>query len=87
MHHKFLVFCEWREPDYSMASRILNPIAVWTGSFNATFNATRSLENAVVIRDPEIAKMYFQEWASVIGISESLQWNYEYVCPELRIGS
>jgi len=81
MHHKFLV-------------RLVNgdcgtphPNAVWTGSFNATKNGTRSLENALIIPDKAVAMAYFEEWAWILGQSESLDWNHEWICPDYRIGS
>lgn len=67
--------------------RIGYPVAVWTGSFNATFNATQSLENAVIITDPVIAGAYFEEWCDMIGLSEPLDWTSPYVEPEWRFGT
>lgn len=55
MHNKFLVFLD--------ASG--RPYAVWTGSFNFSGNASRSLENAVYIDDAAIAQAYHQAWSSV----------------------
>jgi hypothetical protein len=46
------------ENDDTSMSRKAVPVAVWTGSFNATFNGTQSLENAVIITDPTIARSY-----------------------------
>ncbi len=63
------------------------PYAVWTGSFNWTFNATRSLENAIVLTDPTIVQAYVNEWAHVVSLSEPLDWSSEYVYPEWRIGT
>jgi len=54
MHNKFLVFL----------SSELRPYAVWTGSFNFSANASRSLENAVYIEDAAIAGAYLQAWDS-----------------------
>lgn len=97
MHHKFLVRCEnsycqdrgeckwqWQgEPCRGHPK----PTAVWTGSFNMTHNGAASLENAVVITDPVIAQRYQTEWAWVFGLSEPLDWEHDWVEPELRIGS
>lgn len=77
LHHKFLVFCD----------RHNAPQAVWTGSFNPTDNATRSLENAVIIRDETIADAYHKEWVALFGISEPLDWTSRWVAPEYRIGT
>lgn len=77
MHHKFMVFCDSN----------FEPQAVWTGSFNATFNGGRSLENAVILKSKRLASAYMEEWATLLGISESLDWNSPYVAPEFRIGT
>jgi hypothetical protein len=58
---------------------------VWTGSFNLTKNATRSLENVVVIRCPRIALAYYDEWMQVEAISEPLDWAIQWPCPEWKI--
>jgi hypothetical protein len=63
------------------------PYRVWTGSFNWTNNATRSFENAVVIDNDQIAKAYYQEFQQVLALSESLDWESDYVDPEWRIGT
>lgn len=78
MHHKFLIFFD-RECIY-------DPSAVWTGSFNFTSNATKSLENGVYIKDAIIAKAFWYEWVFNFLRSEALDWNADYD-PELRLGS
>ena len=88
MHHKFLVLCEvvgTIKHDYPGGS--LHPWAVWTGSFNATENGTRSFENAVLIHNEDVAAMYFAEWSALLGVSEPLDWASEWVQPEYRIGT
>ena len=91
MHNKFLVFCfvdwvrEYEDFDYERA--LVGPYAVWTGSFNLTANATASLENAVVIRRPSIARAYFNEWQQILALSEPLDWRSEWCAPEWRIGT
>ena len=77
MHHKFAVFCDGD----------LQPRAVWTGSFNWSHNALDSIENAVYIAQPQIARAYFDEFQQVAAISEPLDWTSEYVEPEWRIGT
>jgi len=77
MHHKFMVFCDSN----------FQPQAVWTGSFNATFNGGRSLENAVILKSKRLASAYMEEWATLLGISEPLDWDSPYVAPEFRIGT
>ena len=87
MHHKFLVFCR---DSGSSAGAVQNraapnwpvPYAVWTGSFNLTANGRHSLENAVFLEAPTIAKRYYDEWQSVAWISEPLDWNSEWVDQE-----
>jgi hypothetical protein len=68
MHHKFLVFCK-SDPDVDMI-----PVAVWTGSFNISDNATRSRENALIIQSYAIAHAYLAEWAQLWALSEPLDW-------------
>ena len=60
MHHKFLVFGN-QEPE-----------SVWTGSFNLSATAEDSFENAVVIDDPTCAAAYFQEFRTLLLLSEPI---------------
>jgi phosphatidylserine/phosphatidylglycerophosphate/cardiolipin synthase-like enzyme len=90
MHHKFLVFCRLKESkvmsgDKTHVLKEIEPYAVWTGSFNLTLNAVNSLENAVLLIDPGIAKAYYQEWQEVAFISEPLDWEQDWVQPEWGI--
>lgn len=85
MHNKFFVFCGI-EPGTDGYEHIL-PRSVWTGSFNPTTNGSKSLENAVVITHPIIADAYYREWEQLLALSEPLDWDCEWVCPEYRIGS
>jgi len=77
MHHKFFV----------MFDEQTVPFAVWTGSFNATENGSRSRENAVYLRGAKLAALYATEWSRVLALSEPLDWSSEYVAPEWRFGS
>lgn len=92
-HHKFVVFCSTRPaPDRSECPDddrrdVIEPCAVWTGSFNFTANGTKSLENALFIPDSRIAMAYLKEWAQITAISEPLNWSSEYVAPEWRVGT
>jgi phosphatidylserine/phosphatidylglycerophosphate/cardiolipin synthase-like enzyme len=84
MHHKFLVLCCLKESKVMSGDKIhvlkeIEPYAVWTGSFNLTFNAVNSLENAVLLTDPDIAKAYYREWQEVAFISEPLDWEQDWV--------
>lgn len=84
MHHKFIVLCEEQGEGENME---LCPYAVWTGSFNFTYNAGHSLENALIIRNPEIVKAYAHEYSYILGLSEPLDWESDWVAPEYRIGT
>lgn len=63
MHHKFVVRLQAGKP-----------VAVWTGSFNFTANASSSLENAVEIHDSAVAEAYLNEFARVAAISEPMEF-------------
>ena len=85
MHHKFMVFCDIEEHKVNgRILRIIQPYAVWTGSFNFTRNAVRSFENALYLEHPMIANAYFSEWGQVAMLSESLDWERPYVDPEIN---
>lgn len=94
-HHKFLVFCDHVEGKVERlpgggesfeAGRVI-PRKVWTGSYNLSRNAGRSLENAVLLTDERCVAAYFSEWGQLTGLSEPLDWTSEYVQPDLRIGT
>ena len=91
MHHKFVVFCKYEPgigPDlFSGQYGFIEPYGVWTGSFNFTYNSTKSLENAVYIADEHLAQAYFSEWGQVAALSESLDWRTSYINPDFSIGS
>lgn len=91
MHHKFMVFGNLAvQPDTApkqLGHRVFQPQAVWTGSFNVTHNGTNSLENAILMRSPLVARAYHSEWKAIVGISEPLNWRSRWVAPEYRIGS
>jgi hypothetical protein len=78
-HHKFAVFGHWEND-------AISPRSVWTGSFNWSNSACKSLENGVLIRNEVVASAYLQEWVNAIVISESLDWEHKYVAPEWRVG-
>ena len=79
MHHKFVLLCT--------AQGEISPYAVWTGSFNFTQNAVRSLENGLLLTDPTIVSAYCDEWARVEAISEELDWTSDWAAPEWRVGT
>lgn len=89
MHNKFLVFCEIIVAIDSDGTKYetVKPRAVWTGSFNFTYNSSMSFENAVVIENDTIAKAYFDEWQNIYSLSEELNWECDWCAPEFRIGT
>jgi phosphatidylserine/phosphatidylglycerophosphate/cardiolipin synthase-like enzyme len=89
-HHKFLVFgrMSTREKDDEESYHVrFVPEAVWTGSFNFSVNAGRSLENAVLIEDAVIAQAYANEFSQVAALSEPLNWQDPWSSPEWRCGT
>lgn len=68
MHHKFVVRCR------RLGDGTLEPLAVWTGSFNFSANANDSFENAVEIHDPDVAAAYLAEFALIASLSEPMNW-------------
>lgn len=87
MHNKFLVFSKILPSDTEQEPEIIQPYAVWTGSFNFTKNATKSLENALYITDPVIVKAFFNEYGQIAAMSEPLDWTSDWAEPEWRIGT
>jgi hypothetical protein len=87
MHHKFLVIVEIRKEMQPVKygqpkeTEVLRPKMVWTGSYNMSANASDSLENAVIMKDPKILQAYCQEWANLYFNSERLDWQDEYFYP------
>lgn len=91
MHHKFMVFChmghlEYDGPRDRYDDPILpiTPYAVWTGSYNFTQNGSRSMENALLIKDERIVQAYYYEWGQIEAISEPLDWACSDLDPEWR---
>lgn len=82
-HHKFAVFCHLAG---ATGERTIEPYEVWTGSYNWTSNAARSMENAVVLTDSAIVRAFYKEWEQAYAVSEPLDWDAPWVTP-LRIGS
>lgn len=70
MHNKYFIFFKSRQmktgPGYEGRRMVDIPCAVLTGSFNATQNANRSLENVVFIEDEKIAMHFFKNDFSMI---------------------
>lgn len=89
MHHKFLVFCDHETTGYDLPfpPYRLAPRAVWTGSYNPTNRGSKSMENALVIRNDAIVTEYMREWSRSLALSEPLDWETEWVAPEWRLGT
>ncbi len=85
MHNKFLILGQLEKGEVSHYCFV--PELVWTGSFNFTYNAGLSLENALVISNSEIVSAYYSYWQDIAAISEPLDWESEWVEPEWRIGT
>lgn len=64
MHHKFLIMIKEIQPCTKCGRRKYQP-TVWTGSFNFTKNASKGLENAVIIRDDYISASYLCEFLEI----------------------
>src|SRR5258707_14540042 len=64
--------------------RMLQPYAVWTGSFNFTKNATHSLENALLISESSIVHAYLEEYVFTFGLSEPLDWTIATTNPTIE---
>lgn len=87
-HHKFVLFCKSSPSQkYGTSINIIEPYAVWTGSYNFTLNAEKSFENALYITNKNIVTAYLMEWGQVAALSEPLDWFSNYVEPEWRIGT
>lgn len=87
-HHKFLIFCNVNKTE-DTTSYI--PVALWTGSFNLTKNATHSFENVLYFTDAsgnnEIINAFLKEHHQIFALSEPLNWNDVWSAPEFRIGT
>jgi hypothetical protein len=75
------------DPGYSGYLKLGHFDAVFTGSYNFTWNASNSLENSVILTQQPIIKGYYEEFERIFGISEPLDWNSEWVNPRYRIGT
>jgi hypothetical protein len=88
MHNKFLVFANTNQKHvFGGSDDFVIPRSVWTGSFNLTYNASQSLENALLIKDPEIVHAYYHEFGQIAAMSEPLDWTSDWVEPEWRLGT
>lgn len=85
MHNKFIITCEYKHQ--KNCGPYVIPKGVWTGSFNFTYNATQSFENALYITDKTIVKAYYNEFGHIASLSEELHWENDWINPEWRIGT
>lgn len=87
-HHKFLVFCNIVKTK-KRTSYV--PVALWTGSFNLTKNATNSFENVLFFTDEsgnnEIINAFLNEHHQIFALSETLKWSNVWAAPEFRLGT
>jgi hypothetical protein len=72
MHHKFILFGNYGPYE---------PTLLWTGSYNFTANAAKSLENGLFIKCPEVVNAYWLEWRQILLSSfriEDKWWGESY---------
>jgi hypothetical protein len=74
-------YCEYGE--FYNKNRRLKPYGVWTGSFNLSKNSVNCLENATYIEDAEIAAFYMDEFVRIFSLSESIEWKYPWIHPDM----
>ena len=90
LHDKFLVFSELDFPAdpgpqdalYITGDHEWKPRIVWTGSYNPTRLANRSLESALIIRDETVATLFLHKWACIMALSEPLDWTSDSINPQ-----
>lgn len=70
MHHKFLIFFDEN----------INPLGVWTGSYNLSKTSNFSLENALYITDKSVIMEYVKEFLAIYPFSESYDWKSGVLC-------
>lgn len=90
MHHKFAVFGNGSfSEDGSLPEMDFH--TVFTGSYNWTANATKSLENGVFLQGSEVVNAYCQEYVQILLLSRTIEqewWEKAYDwTPDLRIGT
>ena len=92
LHDKFLVFSELNfipdpepgPPDavYTNGEHEWKPRVLWTGSYNPTRLANRSLETTFTIRDEGIAGFFLHKWSCIMALSEPLDWTSDSIQPQ-----
>lgn len=74
MHNKFIVFG-------NQYGRDLQPLAVWKGSFNVTYTATKSKESVEYIRNEDSARAHLHEFCTMYLKSEPFLWTSKVMKP------
>jgi hypothetical protein len=80
MHHKFVLFGNHKDREYLDLDGGGFDL-LWTGSYNFTANATKSLENGLFVRSSEVVQAYWVEWRQVLLSSfriEDRWWGESY---------
>lgn len=85
MHHKFAIFGNRVQVKYledkNETYEKVNFSLLWTGSYNFTNNATKSLENGLFIQSSEVVDAYRMEWRQILLASfriEDYWWGESY---------
>jgi phosphatidylserine/phosphatidylglycerophosphate/cardiolipin synthase-like enzyme len=83
MHNKFFIMGHFAygEEDEDRFFPIITPTTVWTGSYNFSIAAEKSFENAVILRDNDIAMAYLAEFSLLFMLSEPLDWTHDWISP------
>ena len=66
---------------------LCDPSASGPGQLQHHFQRAEGFENAVILRDQDIAAAYAREWAQILALSEPLDWEAGWCVPEYRIGT
>jgi hypothetical protein len=81
MHHKFMLFGKAVHEKDKRQPNVYKFDLAWTGSYNITANATRSLENGLFIKSFDVVDAYYREWRQVLLSSVRVQdiwWDAKY---------
>lgn len=86
MHRKDLVFCSRKRPCGDTLSYPLEPYAVWSGSYNLTRTARRSVETASLIWSNALAQHAYRQFLDVLAHAEPLESQATASSPVLVAG-
>lgn len=74
-----------------LGERPIKTTALWTGSYNITWNAAKSFENAILMQrckeTEEVFNAYEKEFFQIVTLSESLDYEHKYMAPEFGEGT